>query len=278
MEGQMIIKGVINNPEILSVIPGEVFLLKLLRLCKDTKIRDLLLKTKDFSKLPVGYVAKILQVSNMNFIHLFNYNKNYFIINDYYDYVIDNYEIVPELKDMNMSTKDIQSMNRRLVNSSPDIIVVQHQSAIDKDLFTNLMISKKDIQETINLKNYNNHRFDNLNGNTYHLDLVISDDYKIYFKSNENKEFIYSNGKLKETGWGASMNPLISIYHIDKTKSRLFGDLKSQLSEVKKASPPKIDLFAKLMKKAEMAKNKPQDLNKGNISDIRRKIDLIVNK
>ena len=78
MEGQMIIKGVINNPEILSVIPGEVFLLKLLRLCKDTKIRDLLLKTKDFSKLPVGYVAKILQVSNMNFIHLFNYNKNYF--------------------------------------------------------------------------------------------------------------------------------------------------------------------------------------------------------
>jgi len=32
------------------------------------------------------------------------------------------------------------------------------------------------------------------------------------------------------------------------------------------------------MKNAEMAKNKPQDLNKGNISDIRRKIDLIVNK
>lgn len=278
MEGQMIIKGVLNNPDILSVIPGEVFLLKFLRLCKNSEVRNLLLKTKDFSKLPVGYVSKILQVSNMSFIHLFNYNKNYFIINDYYDYVIDNDEIVPQLNDMNMSTKDIQSMNRRLVNSSPDMIVVQHQSAIDKDLFTNLMVSKKDIQETINLKNYSNHHFDNLNGNTYHLDLVISDDYKIYFKSHQNKEFIYSNGKLKEAGWDESINPLISIYHIDKTKSRLFGDLKSQVSEVKKASPPKIDLFAKLMKNAEMAKNKPQNLNNGNISDIRRKIDLIVNK
>ena len=59
MEGQMIIKSVLNNPEILSVIPGEVFLLKFLRLCKNSEVRNLLLKTKDFSKLPVGYVSKI---------------------------------------------------------------------------------------------------------------------------------------------------------------------------------------------------------------------------
>jgi hypothetical protein len=257
MEGQMIIRSVLNNPEILSVIPGEIFLLKFLRLTKNTDVRNFLLKTNDFSKLPVGFVSKILKVSNMNFIHLLNYHKNYFIINDYYDYVVDNDEIVEELNDMNMSTKDIRSLNRKLVNSSPDMIVVQHESAINKDLFANLMVSKKDIQDTLNLKMYNKHHFDNLNGNTYHLDLVITDDYKIYFKSNHKKEYVYSNGKLKETSWdGSSMNPLISIYHIDSSKLKVLGDLKSKSPEVKKASPPKIDLFAKLMKRAEEDKAK----------------------
>lgn len=264
MEGQMIIRSIINNPEILSIIPGEIFLLKFLRLNKCNDVRKFLLKNKDFSKLPVGFVSKILKVSNMNFIHLFNYNKNYFIINDYYDYVVDNDEIVAELNDsyMNMSIKDIHNMNRDLVNNSPDMIVVQHENAIDKDSMVNLMVSKKDIQDNLNLKMYNNYQFDNLNGNSYHLDLIITDDYKIYFISNQNKEYVYSNGKLKETNWSNgsmsnSRNRLISIYHIDKSKSKILVEKsKSKTSEVKKPSFQKIDLFAKLIKKAEEDKAK----------------------
>lgn len=282
MEGQTIIRNIVNNPEILSTIPAEIFLLKFLRLNKNNNLRNFILEKKDFTLLPLGYLSKILEVANMNFIYLFNYHNNHYIINDYYDYVIDNNKVVGELNDsyINLSTKDIYDMNKKLVNNSPDMIIVQHEDVIDMNELVNLMSSKKDIQDASNLKTFTKYNFDNLNGNTYKLDVIITKDYKIYFNSPNGKQYSYSKGILKERGWDESVStktPSISIYNIDNDKSKKIAEKSKSVK--KEVNFAKIDLFANLVKNAEDNKVNQQPINDNpNLSAIKKKLDLILNK
>lgn len=262
MEGQIIIKSIFDNPEILSLISGEIFLLKFLRLNKNNDLRNLIIKMKDFSILPIGYVSKILEVSNSNFIHFYEYNNNYYIINDYFDYKVDNGNVVIELKDdfSELSLKDIHNMNRQLVQNTPDIIVVQHQDAVDINSFIDLITAKKDIQHTLNFDMYDKHTFNNINGNTYNLDLTITDNYNIHFKSTKGENYIYSDGIIKKNTseyCNPRRNPLISIYSIDAKEFKKVGE-KSKSSEKVKTPlpPPKIDLLAKLIEQANKDKEK----------------------
>lgn len=262
MEGQIIIKSIFDNPEILSLISGEIFLLKFLRLNKNNDIRNLIIKMKDFSILPIGYVSKILEVSNSNFIHLYEYNNNYYIINNYFDYKVDNDNVVIQLKDdvNKLSIKDIHNMNRQLVQNTPDIIVVQHQNSIDINSFVDLLTSKEDIQYILNFDLYNEHPFNNINGNTYNLNVTITDNYDIYFKSTQGENYIYSDGIIKKYDsdyYSSEKNSLISIYSIDATKYKKVEEKSKSIEKVKTPPPPpKIDILAKLIEQANKDKEK----------------------
>jgi len=263
-EGLMIIEEVSNNPEILSIIPYEILLLKFLRLTKNNDIRNFLLENKKMKMVPLGFISKILEISNKNFIHIFKLHKNhYYINNDYYDYIIENDEIKTKLNDTykKLSIRDIHDINRKLINNSPDMIIVQDEAACECDTaIMNQIISNIDMEDMSNLKTYDKNNFDNLNGNTYNLDIVVMNDNKVYFNSN-GKKYLYSNGILKETDWDISSfskTPLISIYNKMDTgiKSKIPTKLSKIKSISKKKSFPKIDLLANLLKRADEDKKK----------------------
>ena len=217
MEAQMIIRSIVNNPNILSTIPAEIFLLKFLRLNKNNDLRNFILEKNDFTLLPLSYLSKILEVANMNFIYLFNYHNNHYIINDYYDYIIDDNEVKPMVNReyLKLNDDDKFKINMDLIINNPDIIIVQNENA--EILETNIMkylLSKSDMDTLLlNLKTYDKSKIDNINGNKYNLDLLVTEDNKVYFNSKNNK-YLYENGEIIEEDWDKSSGrPLLMIYN-----------------------------------------------------------------
>lgn len=215
-ECQNIINEITNNPNFVSILSPDVLLLKFLKLTGHTDIRKLLLKKKEIS-MPMGYLSKIFTKANIKVLHLFRINKEYYINNNYYDYIIDDNEVKPMVNReyLRLNDDDKFKITMDLIINNPDIIIVQNENA--EILETNIMkylLSKSDMDTLLlNLKTYDKSKIDNINGNKYNLDLLVTEDNKVYFNSKNNK-YLYENGEIIEEDWDKSSGrPLLMIYN-----------------------------------------------------------------
>lgn len=219
-ESQLIIKEIINKPALLSIIPLEVLLLKFLTLTKHNDIRTFILRNKKI-KVPIGYISKILKTGNLNFIHLFKIRNNYYINNDYYDYHINNNEIKTLITSQINSKETIFNYNLNLIVSNPDYLIVQYENSEPiETTMIKYLLSKDDMENVFNLKTYDKNNIQNLNGNYYKLNVIVTNDFKIYFNS-KGKQYLYHNGILIEKDWDIFVDPkpLLSIYSKSNVKS-----------------------------------------------------------
>jgi len=82
------------------------------------------------------------------------------------------------------------------------------------------LLSKDDMENVFNLKTYDKNNIQNLNGNYYKLNVIVTNDFKIYFNS-KGKQYLYHNGNLIEKEWDIFVDPkpLLSIYSKGNVKS-----------------------------------------------------------
>ncbi len=214
-ECQIIINEILNNPNVISILSPEVILLKFLKLTGHIDIRELLLKKKDIA-MPMGFLLKVFNKANIKVLHLFHINKEYYINNNYYDYIIDNNDVKPLLNRefSRLDDDEIFKRNMDLIINNPDIIIVQNETAeiLETDIMNKLLL-KDNNSLLLNLKNYDKSNIDNINGNKYNLDLLVTDDNKIYFNAKNNK-YLYEDGEITEKDWDkTSGKPLLMIYN-----------------------------------------------------------------
>ena len=55
------------------------------------------------------------------------------------------------------------------------------------------LLSKNGMEEIFNLKAYDKNNIQNLNGNYYKLNIIVTKDFKIYFNSN-GRQYLYNKG------------------------------------------------------------------------------------
>lgn len=216
-ESQLIIDQISANPNLISIITPEVLLLKFLRLTEHSDVRNILINNKDLN-ISIGYLSKILANAQIKFIHLFRINKEYFINNNCYDYSTDNNKIVPKISKnfLNLNKDDLFKSNMDLIIYNPDIIIIQEERANTDD--TEIMkqiISQREMDFLLNLRTYDKSNVQQLNGNFYKLDLIMTADHKFYFNSKDN-QYVYDhmNNTLSETTWDiASFRPVFSVFN-----------------------------------------------------------------
>jgi hypothetical protein len=215
-ECQFILNKIANNPHILKLIPYEVILLKLLTLTDYDNIRKLLVENKNID-IPLGYLAKLFNKVNYEFIHLLNINNNYYINDNIYDYIISNNEIIPAiLQEFNdLKSEEIFKKNIYSIIKSPEIIMVQYKLLDTEYQLFHYLFAKDDYEKDLNLNSYTLENFDLLNGNSYDIKLVLSDDNKVYYLLNNdlysydlNTSEIEEKLKMDIT----KIKPLLSIY------------------------------------------------------------------
>jgi len=214
-ESKIIINEIINNPNIISILSPEILLLKFLKLTGHTDIRKLLLKKKDIS-MPNGYLSKILNKGNLKVLHLFHIDKSYYINNDCYDYIIHDNDVKPMInhKFSRLDDDEIFKRNMDLIINNPDIIIVQNDTddSLETDIMKKLLL-KDNMELLLNLKSYDKSDIDNINGNKYDLDILFTDNKKVYFNS-KNSKYVYDNGDIIEKDWDkSSVKSSFKIYN-----------------------------------------------------------------
>lgn len=216
-ETQLIIDEISANPNLITIITPEVLLLKFLRLTEHSDVRKVLIDNKDLN-ISIGYLSKIIENAQIKFIHLFRINKEYFINNKCYDYTTDNNKVIPKISNtfFNINKDDLFKSNLDLIIFNPDMIIIQEEKAnIDDTEVMKQIISQKEMDFLLNLRTYDKSNVQQLNGNFYKLDLIMTADHKFYFNSNGN-QYVYDhmNNTLNETKWDiASFRPVFSVFN-----------------------------------------------------------------
>lgn len=216
-ECQVIINEITTNPELLEMITPEVLLLKFLRLTEHLNVRKVLIDNKNIN-ISLGYLSKILKQANLKFIHLFRLNKEYFINNDCYDYTTENDKVISKVSKtfLDLNKDDLFKSNFDLIITNPDIIIIQEETANSND--TEVMkkiLSHREMDVLLNLQNYDKSNVQQLNGNFYKLNLIVSSDHKFYFNCKDT-QYVYDHyaNELKETVWDiANVRPIFSIFN-----------------------------------------------------------------
>ena len=119
---------------IAKILPYEIILLNLLKKTNNEDIREFMLKNNNYSML-IGYIYKIFLHFNINTLHLFKIDNEYYINNNYYDYYVKYDQILPiEDKELEKTTYDyINLTNDNLVHSNPEILIIQEEDAEHKE-------------------------------------------------------------------------------------------------------------------------------------------------
>ena len=201
-----------NLKLVAKTLPYEIILLKLLKDTKNEDIREYILENSFYNRMPIGYIYKIFINLNINTLHLFLFENNYFINNNYYDYYVKYDQILPIVdKELSKLSDDyIYSMNDNLINSNPEYLLIQEYDS-DNENETDVM---KDIinnkPKLFNIQTYLGKK--PLNFNKYKLEGVLLND-RFYFIENDEK-FVYKNGKIDKSNWKLTSKVLLSIYKL----------------------------------------------------------------
>lgn len=203
-----------NLKLIIKTLPYEVILLKLLKYTNNEDIREYILTNNFYDRMPIGYIYKILQYYDINTLHLFKLEDDYFINNNYYDYYIKYEQILPIVdKELTKLSNDyIQSINDALINSKPEYLLIQeydpnneNETDVMKDI-----ISKN--PKLFNIKKYLETK--QINFNKYKIEGIVLND-RFYFIENDEK-YIYKDGKIEKSDWKLTSKVILSIYKLVK--------------------------------------------------------------
>lgn len=197
---------------IIKTLPYEVILLKLLRYTNNEDIREYILKNNFYDRMPVGYIYKILQYYDINTLHLFKIEDDYFINNNYYDYYVKYEQILPIVdKELTKLSNDyIQSINDALINSKPEYLLIQEYDPNNENEtdVMNDIISKN--PKSFNIRKYLKNK--QINFNKYKIEGVVLTD-RFYFIENDEK-YIYKDGKIEKSDWNLTSKVILSIYKL----------------------------------------------------------------
>jgi hypothetical protein len=225
-DSQVILNQIMDNPEILSVIPPDVFILKFLSLTGHKDVRKFLLANENILSMPVGYISNILKSADMKVLHLLKINKNYYINNDCYDYYIKDNKISGSIRDdfSKLSNDDKFKKNLDIIIYNPDIIIVQDESACELDTsMIKYLLTKRDMGLLLNLKTYDKSEINRINGNKYKINVLVNSQKEVYFNSN-NKQYIYKDEEVIKTSWNKSdIRPILTIYTRDEDIASKIG-------------------------------------------------------
>jgi len=218
-ESQVIYNEIMVNPEILSIIPPDVFILKFLSLTGHKDVRKKLLDNKDILSMPIGYVSKILKSVNIKVLHLFYINKQYYINNNCYDYYVKDNEINTLVKEdfYNLSNDEKFRRNFDSIIYNPEVIIVQDESASPIETkMIKYLLSKRDMEYLLNLRTYDKSDINKLNANKYKVNVIVNSAKNVYFNSN-GQQYIYKNNELEKSEWNKSdIRSIFTIYTRDE--------------------------------------------------------------
>jgi hypothetical protein len=195
-----------------NILPFNIIFLNYLRLMNYDDIREFMLKSHDYSMYP-GFISKILNYHKLSILHLFRFNNEYYINNNYYNYHVKNNEIVPVIEDeFENSTIDyIQLTNETLINSNPEILIIQEDNDTkETEIMKSIINNPKYPKEIFNIKTYlKNKKF---NIFKYKIQAISLED-AIAFVDNDEK-YIYKNNKIVKSEWKLNSKILLSIYRL----------------------------------------------------------------
>lgn len=225
-DSQVILNQIMDNPEILSVIPPDVFILKFLSLTGHKDVRKFLLANKKILSMPIGYLSNILKSSDMKVLHLFKINKNYYINNHCYDYYVKDNQISGSIRDefYNLSSDDKFKSNFDLIIYNPDVIIVQDESACELETkMIKYLLTKKDMEFLLNLQTYDKSEINRINGNKYKINVLVNSQKEVYFNS-KNQQYVYKDEEVTKTSWNKSnIRPILTIYTRDEDIASKIG-------------------------------------------------------
>jgi len=232
-EGQIILNKIIKNPQIVIDLSLNLFLLKFLRLTGHDNLRKMMIENKNLDIL-IGYIPKILLTSDYKFIHLFKIDNEYYINDNYFDYIVIDNEILrlidPKLS--YLTSEDIYFNSIYKVYNTSDLIIIQEENGDikDTDEIKKIFNIYPDFKKNMDIKTYDKYfKYNYLNRYKYQLIVIITKNYQVYFK-HKDKQYLYYNGTISLENWDHLINSDQIIFSIYNKQSDNFNFFDSSSS------------------------------------------------